>query len=119
MVLSRVCFSPGFLSQAQFFPERNLLQRASRTLERLFRGGCSSSSKSREDSSGGVLEARWNNLLCEKPFFSHVVSCDEIAPQKILLLEKSWLKLTQLKAIFNKLSVKTTLKFKINLSEII
>jgi hypothetical protein len=29
------------------------------------------------------------NLVREKPVFPHVVSCDEIAPRKILLLEKS------------------------------
>jgi hypothetical protein len=45
-----------------------------------------------EDCSGGVLEPRWSNVLCEKPVFPHVVSCDEIAPQKILLLEKTWAK---------------------------
>jgi hypothetical protein len=72
--------------QEQDFPESNLFQRVSRTLEKLL------SAESREKYSGGVLEPRWSNLLREKPFFSHVVSCDELALREILLLEQSWVK---------------------------
>jgi hypothetical protein len=78
----------------QDFPERNLLQRASRTseevlprvpfLRRLFQW----SSESREDywnQAGAIFSMKnW--------FFPNTVNCDEIAPQKILLLEKSWAK---------------------------
>jgi hypothetical protein len=45
--------------------------------------------QSGEDCSGILLAPQWSNLLHEKPFFSHVVSSDEIAPREILLLEES------------------------------
>jgi hypothetical protein len=44
------------------------------------------SSESAEDCSGGVLKLHWGNLLHGKPVFSQVVSCDDIALRKILLL---------------------------------
>jgi hypothetical protein len=56
------------------------------------------------------------NPVSEKPVFSHVVSCNEVALLEILLLEKSWAKAHTAKHIFKKFSVKTTFKLKINLT---
>jgi hypothetical protein len=77
--------------QEQDFPERNLLQRASRTLEELLSGAnfprrlLQGGSQSGEKCSGVLLAPRWSRL---EPVFPHVVSSDEIAPGEILLLEE-------------------------------
>jgi hypothetical protein len=75
-----VCALARDFLQEQDFPERNLLQRASRTPEELQRG-----SQSGEDCSGVLLAPRWSRA---EPVFPHVVSSDEIAPREILLLEE-------------------------------
>jgi hypothetical protein len=72
--------------------------------------------QSGEECSGVLLAPRWSNLLCEKPFFPHVVISDEIAPpREILLLEESWAKAhMDWRHLKKKFFMKTILKSKIN-----
>jgi hypothetical protein len=86
-----VCALARDFLQEQGFPERNLLQRASRTPEELLSGAnfprrlLQRGSQSGEECSGVLLAPRWSR---EEPVFPHVVSSDEIAPREILLLEE-------------------------------
>jgi hypothetical protein len=84
-----VCALARDFLQEQDFPERNLLQRASRTPEELLSGAnfplrlLQRGSQSGEECSSVLLAPRWSR---KEPVFPHVVSSDEIAPREILLL---------------------------------
>jgi hypothetical protein len=86
-----VCALARDFLQELDFPERNLLQRASRAPEELLSGAnfprrlLQRGSKSGDECSGVILAPRWSR---EEPVFPHVVSSDEIAPREILLLEE-------------------------------
>jgi hypothetical protein len=77
---------PQYFYQEQDFPQSKLLQHGSRTPKELLSGVPfpDAPAEFREDCSSRVLEPCWSGN-----FFPHLVSCDEIALQKICSSEKS------------------------------
>jgi hypothetical protein len=82
MALSYLCFSPGF-PLGEGFPGEEFAPACFKNS-----GGApprSTFSAEAVKVELGVLEPCWSNLLHKNRFFPHMVSCNEIAPQKIPL----------------------------------